>query len=75
MSTIYFSNGDTAEVENLNGYDPRTFVVPATAYGTVAKAWQEQATAQFSENGDVYLLKDLQGDLGTAVLKHAREKR
>lgn len=59
MITVFFSNGEKAEVEDVSGYDPRTFKIPAASYDTVARTWQEQATAWFSEGGEIYLLSRL----------------
>ena len=75
MATIHFSNGETAEVENVRGHDPRTFTIPAKSYGTIATAWQLNATAKFGEDGETYLLKTLNGSEGTAILQATRARR
>lgn len=75
MSTVYFSNGETAEVEDVRGHDPRTFTVPSISYSTVANAWTAGATAKFTEDGENYLLKQLRGNQAIAVPEVTRARR
>lgn len=72
MTTIYFSNGETAEVDNVRGRDPRTFSIPQQSYHIIANAWQTNATAKFSETGPDYLLISLQGMEATLHLQITR---
>ncbi len=72
MTTIYLSNGETAEVENVLGHDPRTFTVPAGSYSTFADAMTKGATLKFGQDGPVYLLKKMQGNICTAILQIRR---
>lgn len=72
MATLYFCDGTTAEVENVRGEDPRSFTIPATAYGTLADAMGKGLTLQFGSSGPVYLLIRMSGQEGTAILQVKR---
>lgn len=72
MQTVYFSNNTNAEVENVQGVDPRTFTIPSRSYGEFAEAMVKGATLQFGDGGPVYLLTHMQGSEGRAVLKETR---
>ncbi|TGN49093.1 hypothetical protein E4L95_18530 [Paracoccus liaowanqingii] len=74
MTTVYFSAGKTAEVEDVRGEDPRMFNIPVVSYGAFAEAMTTNQTMKFSEHGEVYVLKQLQVNQGTAVL-HVRRGR
>lgn len=74
MATLYLSSGETAEVENVRGHDPRTFTVALESYNIVARAFTAQVTAKFSPDGEIYLLKQLRGYEGTAVLQTKRAR-
>ncbi|RMC35356.1 hypothetical protein [Paracoccus alkanivorans] len=72
MATVFFSGGDTAEITDVQGHDPRTFIIPAASYGTFAEAMSRGDTLKFGEAGEIYLLTQMRGDLGKAVLQTVR---
>lgn len=72
MQTVYFSNRTEAEVSNVKGDDPRTFSIPTKSYNAFAEAMVKGATMQFEDGGPVYLLTDMQGSEGRAVLQETR---
>lgn len=72
MATVFFSDGTTAEVEDVRSEDPRTFLIPNASYSTFAEAFAKQATIQFGRGGPVYLLKQMKGNIGTAILQVRR---
>lgn len=75
MTTVYFSNGTQAEVENVRGQDPRTFVIPSASYSAFADAMTNGATIQFHEGGPAYLLAQMRGAEGKAILQVTRARR
>ncbi|OJH45833.1 hypothetical protein IE00_00895 [Paracoccus sp. SM22M-07] len=74
MTTVYFSNGTTAEVDNVKGHDPKTFDVPEASYSDVAHAMVQNLKLTFSEGGPVYLFTKLHGMQGTAILEVTRSR-
>lgn len=72
MQTVYFSDGTTARVTDVCGEDPRTFTIPADQFSAFARAMTAQVTAQFGQNGPVYLLTGMRGSEGRAVLQVTR---
>lgn len=67
MTTVYFSGGDSAEVVDVQGDNPKTFTIPAASIDAFVKAYLAQKTARFSEGGAEYYLKSMNGNQGVAV--------
>lgn len=79
MTKVYFSNGAYAEVDNVRGDDPRTFSIPFQSCSEFDEAVKDEAVKkgailQFGEEGPVYLLKNMRGFEGTAVLQVTRAR-
>lgn len=68
MATVYFSNGTTAQVDNVRGDDPRMFTVADNkSFATFMQAFTDQSTLTFAEGGEIYLMTRLVGNHVTAV--------
>ncbi|QDA36012.1 hypothetical protein E4L95_22365 [Paracoccus liaowanqingii] len=72
MTTVYFSGGKTAEVEDVRGENPRTFNIPVSSYSAFAEAMIAKQTLKFSEHGETYLFKQMHVNQGTAILQVSR---
>lgn len=75
LATVYFSNGTTAEVENIRGEDRRTFTIAdGKSLGAFMKAFNDGSKLAFIEGGEAYLITQIQGERVTVVAQISRAR-